>query len=258
MKEFFGFGGYERPAEGFLSAEHLIFVSSLVALMIALAVILGIRYRRRDFKEKMKPLAVAAILMDAIEIFKIVIICFRNHDPLSWLYILPLFLCSIQLITIPLAAFGKGRVQEAALDFVAVFGLLGALLGTYGAGNNYGTYPVLSIDNVASGITHCISGFAALYILISRSASMKKKNMPITFAILTGFCVAAYIANVLLPYNYMFLMRGDGTPYDILYSLLGGHPVFYPLAVYLLFILYIAAFYGVFYLCTKGRRKRAA
>ena len=117
MKEFFGFGGYERPAEGFLSAEHLIFVSSLVALMIALAVILGIRYRRRDFKEKMKPLAVAAILMDAIEIFKIVIICFRNHDPLSWLYILPLFLCSIQLITIPLAAFGKGRVQEAALDF---------------------------------------------------------------------------------------------------------------------------------------------
>ena len=28
-----------------------------------------------------------------------------------------------------------------------------------GAGQNYNAYPVLSLDNVASGITHCISGF---------------------------------------------------------------------------------------------------
>ena len=27
-----------------------------------------------------------------------------------------------------------------------------------------------------------------------------------------------YIANVLLDYNYIFLMRGDGTPYDIVYN----------------------------------------
>ena len=32
----------------------------------------------------------------------------------------------------------KNKVKEAALDFVFIFGLLGALLGTYGAGNNYG------------------------------------------------------------------------------------------------------------------------
>ena len=257
MKEFFGFGGYSRTPEGYLSPEHLLFVSSLMAVMIALAVFLGLRYRGRDFKEKLKPLAVAAIGMDGIEFVKIVLICFRNRDPLSWLYILPLFLCSIQLITIPLAAFAKGRVQEAALDFVAVFGLLGAVLGTYGAGNNYGAYPVLSLDNVASGLTHGIAGFSVLYVLISRAAGLKKKNMPITFAILTGFCVAAYIANVLLPYNYMFLMRGDGTPYDILYNLLDGNPVLYPLSVFLLFIVYIAAFYGVYYLCAKNGKRAA-
>lgn len=257
MKEFFGFGGYSRTPEGYLSPEHLIFVSSLMVVMIASAVLLGVRYRGRGFREKLKPLAVAAIGMDGIELFKIVVICFRNRDALSWLYILPLFLCSIQLITIPLAAFAKGRVQEAALDFVAVFGLLGAVLGTYGAGNNYGSYPVLSIDNVASGLTHCIAGFSALYVMISRAAGLKKKNMPITVAILTGFCVAAYIADVLLPYNYMFLMRGDGTPYDILYNLLDGSPVLYPLSVYLLFIVYIAAFYGVYYLCVKKRKSAA-
>jgi hypothetical protein len=126
-----------------------------------------------------------------------------------------------------------------------------AILGTYAAGNNYAAYPVLSLDNVVSGITHCISGFASLYILISGMASMKKENIFITFSILLGFCVAAYIANILIDYNYMFLMRGDGTPYDILFNLVGGHKVLYPVSVVVLFLLYITGFYGVYYCLHK-------
>ena len=167
---------------------------------------------------------------------------------------LPLFLCSIQLITIPLAAFTKGRIREAALDFVSIFGILGALLGTYGAGNNYGTYPVLSFDNVVSGVTHCISGFASLYIMISGMAGMKKQNMVITYGILIGFCIMAYIANTALDYNYMFLVRGDGTPYEILYGIVKGDPVLYPLSVVALFLAYITMFYGVWHFA--GQKKR--
>ena len=86
--------------------------------------------------------------------------------------------------------------------------------------------------------------------------SMKKKDIPITFAILSGFCLAAYTANVIIDYNYMFLMRGDGTPYDIFYNLVGGNPVLYPLTVVGLFLIYIAGFYGVYYLCLKRKAKR--
>lgn len=254
MKEFFGFGGYQRPAEGFLSWQHLVFVTALTAVMIALAILLGCKNREKSPSVKNNVLIAAAFLIDGFELFKIVLMCFRNKDALDWLYNLPLFLCSIQLITIPLAAFSKGRVREAALDFVSIFGLLGALLGTYGAGNNYSAYPVLSFDNVVSGITHCISGFCALYILISGMASMKKNNIVITMFILTGFCIAAYIANVCLDGNYMFLMRGDGTPYDVLFNLVKGHKVIYPLSVAVLFFLYIAGFYGVYYM---AHRKKA-
>ena len=93
------------------------------------------------------------------------------------LFMLPLFMCSIQLITIPLAAFTKGRIKEASLDFVFIFGALGAVLGTYFAGNNYASYPVISFDNVSSGVTHAISGFAALYIGIAGLTNMKVKNI---------------------------------------------------------------------------------
>jgi len=172
---------------------------------------------------------------------------------------LPLFLCSIQLITIPLAAFAKGRVKEAALDFVFIFGLLGAFAGTYGAGQNYGTYPVLSFDNVVSGITHSISGFSALYIGVTRMTSMKPKNIWITFTILMSFCVAAYIADILIPYNYMFLMRGDGTPYDIFFNMVKGNKVLYPMIVVILFLIYVSIFYLVYFFVRKSiaRKKEA-
>ena len=134
---------------------------------------------RKDFTKediiKNKVLIWAALLIDGFELLKIVIFCIRGKDPMGWLYELPLFLCSIQLITIPLAAFSKGKIREACLDFVMIFGLLGAIAGTYFAGNNYGSYPVWSFDNLISGITQCLSGFTALYIGISKMYSMKKK-----------------------------------------------------------------------------------
>ena len=255
MGDFFGFGGYKRTPEGYMSWQHLVFVTTLMLIMIGLAVFLGIRNKNKNEKIKNKVLIWSAILIDAIEIFRIIIICSREQSAKPILRLLPLFLCSIQLITIPLAAFAKGRVKEAALDFVFIFGILGAVLGTYGAGQNYNAYPVLSIDNVSSGLTHSISGFASLYIAVSKMTSMKTKNIWITFTILIGFCVVAYIANVLIPYNYMFLMRGDGTPYDVAYNVVNGSPVLYPILVVALFLIYISIFYLIYFLVKKQNKK---
>lgn len=253
MREFFGFGGYQREPAGYFSWQHIVFVTCFMIAMVAAAVYLGRRNRHVDEAQRNKVLIWTAILIDSFEIFKIVIMCIRGKDPMGWITELPLFLCSIQLITIPLAAFSRGRIKEAALDFVFIFGILGAVLGTYFAGQNYSCYPVFSFDNMVSAITHSISGFASLYIVISGMESMKKKNIPITFAILFSFCIMAYVTNVAIDYNYMFLMRGDGTPYDIFYNLVGGSPVFYPVVVVSLFVLYICAFWSV-YMFVKGKR----
>ncbi len=255
MKEFFGFSGYTREPEGFLSWQHLLFVGLLLAVMVVLAVVLGKANKDKAVKEKNAVLIWAAILIDAFEIFKIVILCLRQGSTDPILHNLPLFLCSIQLIALPLAAFSKGRIKEAATDFVCIFGILGAVCGTIGAGQNYNAYPVLGFDNVVSGITHTISGFASLYIMISGMAGLKKENVGLTFAILVGFCVAAYVANVIVDYNYMFLMAGDGTPYDILYNLVGGSKIFYPMSVVALFLIYIGVFYLAHHLV--GRKKKA-
>ena len=255
IKEFLGFGGYQRPAEGYLSWQHLTFVTSLMILMVVSAVVLGKRNHDKSDAIKNRVLVVAAILIDGVELFKILVMCIRQADPWGWLYNLPLFLCSIQLIAIPMAAFSKKRLKEASMDFVVIFGLLGAVLGTYFAGNNYSCYPVLSLDNVASGITHSIAGFASMYILISGMASMRKRNIPFTMTILAAFCIMAYGANLLWDCNYMFLTRGDGTPYDLVYNFVNGNPVLYPLCVVGLFVVYIAMYYHIYFLATKAKEE---
>ena len=239
-----------------MSWQHLTFVSSLVVVMFFCAILLGRKNRNRSDKIKNHVLVTTAILIDSVEIFKLIIMSWRSNNPLAILDNLPLFLCSIQLIALPMAAFCKGRIKEASLDFVAVFGLLGAIMGTYFAGQNYGCYPVLSIDNVASGVTHCIAGFASLYVLITRMAQMKKRNIAATAIILGSFCVMAYVANIFLDYNYMFLSRGDGTPYDIIYNWVNGNQVLYPLLVVLLFVIYINLFYHAYYAIERLVEKR--
>ena len=84
---------------------------------------------------------------------------------------------------------------------------------------------------------------------------LKVKNIKWVVTILFGFAILAYIADITIPYNYMFLMRGDGTPYDIFYDMVGGNPVLYPMVVMLLFVLYMAVVYGIAYIFPSFRRQ---
>ena len=52
MKDFFGFGGYTRTPEGYMSWQHLLTVTLYMAVMIALAVFLGLRNKDKDEKAK--------------------------------------------------------------------------------------------------------------------------------------------------------------------------------------------------------------
>lgn len=257
MKEFFGFGTgeyeYGRPAEGAYSWQHLVMVSTFVILGIALAIILGLKNRNKDVKTKNVVLIWAAILIDLFEIVKIIIGSIDN--PTYWQVSLPLFLCSVQLITIPLAAFCKGRLKEVALDFVFLFGILGGILGTVGAAQNFNAYPAFSWPNFVSSTTHTISLFASLYIVFSNFQSMKKKNIIFTCLIVAAFSIMAYIANIVLDYNYMFLMRSDGTPYEMFYQLVNGNKVLYPMIVVGLFFLYTAIFHLIYNLISNKTKK---
>lgn len=255
MGSFFGKPEY-GPIQGAYSWQHLLFASLFIGAMIAYAILLGRYNKNKSEATKNNVLILSAFLINGFELFKIAFNLGASEDGMSWTTDLPLFLCSIQLIAIPMAAFCKGKIREASLDFVFIFGILGAIMGTIGAAQNYNAYPVLSFPNVVSSITHSISGFASLYIGISGMSSMKKENLKYVFGILFSFCILAYIANIILDYNYMFLMSHDGTPYVIIYNLVNGNPILYPILVVFLFVIYILVFAGIYNYFKNKKIKR--
>ena len=260
LKEYFRWTT-NRPAEGFLSWQHLLYATLMVGLTVALALFLGRKYRDCSEKERDRVMKIAAIVMVSCELFKIVLISVRNRDPFSIRSMLPLFLCSINLFTIPFAAFGKGRWKELGRSAVAMYGMLCCLSGAYLAGNYFSSSPVLSFDPMMSVTTHCIAGFAGLYLFVSHLVRIEWKKGVQSLSLIFGVEVLAFLANLWnrdsdgqYESNYMFLDNPAGTPFDIIEDLVGGIPVLYTLAVGASYLLY-----GVlFILVALGLRKLRA
>ena len=54
----------------------------------------------------------------------------------------------------------------------------------------------------------------------------------------------------------MFLMNHDGTPYSIVYNLVNGNKILYPISVVLLFILYIQIFFTIYNFFKRKDKKK--
>ena len=256
LREYLGINGpdgYTRPVEGFLSWQHLTFVTVLFLLMLFCGIYFGRKHRNAPEKTHNRALLIFALTADLTELSKVLFLCWEHPSPWRCFFsYMPLFLCTMQMITIPLAAVTRGRVREACLDFIAIFGPA-AVFGLYAAGDFYSQFPVLSIHNVVGGITHAAIGAAAVNVLTARLASLKKRNVPILSALILMFAGIGYYANTILGTNYMYLAHHAGSPYQIIDTLVNGHKVLYPVLVVALFFVYMALVYGIFHALTKKK-----
>lgn len=254
--QYFGFGDSLYEAEGWLSWQHLVFVTCAIIIAALLAIFLAHKNKNEPKEKQIKVLKVAAIVMLSAESIKIILHEFTTHDVWAFRDVLPLFLCSILLISLPIAAFGKGRVQEAALDFTMVFGFIACVAGTYLAGNIFQS-PILSFHVNVSTFTHCISGFSALYITLTKLAKLEKKNLWIVALILLVFELLALVVDLIhnvkgeYESNYMFLLRDSGTPFTIVTTMAGGIKWLYTLFVTIIYFGYMGLFVGIYYLIKK-------
>lgn len=258
LRMFFGYIPDTREAEGFLSPAHLIFVTVMLLITVLFALRLAEKRRGTDTESRMRPLKAAAVVLLLMEGFRAIILCTRGNGLVELRGILPLFLCSVLILVLPVAAFAKGRAREAALDFSLCFGPLCAVAGTYLAANIFSS-PILSFDVLISVLTHCVPGFAAVYIGATGLASMRRENRPITGLILLIIELMALAVDIIqldTPYqsNYMFFMTPDGTPFSILEAAAGGVRPVYTLLVALIYFAYLVLFELVYALIKKRKQ----
>ena len=254
IKQYF-FGPDLYEPEGWFSWQHIVFVTICIALTVLNAVLCAKKVKGQPREKQIKVLRVASIIMVTAELIKIILHMIEREDFWSFRGVLPLFLCSILLISLPVAAFAKGRVQEAALDFTMIFGYIACIAGTYLAANIFSS-PILSFGVNVSVFTHCISGFAAVYVTLTKLAKMELKNLWIVALILLVFELLALTVDLIQetsPYesNYMFLLSDSGTPFTIVTTIVGGIRPLYTAFVMFIYFAYMGIFVGGYHLVLK-------
>ncbi len=235
---------------GWFSWQHLLVCGIAWALLIFFAIFFGIRDRKHFVTlSHNKFLIACAILIWVGELSKyIVVIVFRGFS--AMLEVLPLFLCSLQLFTLPLICITRGNFQKSMADLTFVFGVVGAISGTF-IGTEFTHNYAFSFFPLVSVFTHSVSGCASLYIGIAKLFTLSKETVWITPLTLSIFSCFAWIGSAYTPQNYMFLQNADGTPFAILYNIFNGNKILYPISIIILQILFLLFFYIVVYLIRK-------
>lgn len=233
-----------RTPEGYMSLEHILSVTITLIVFIAFAIILGIKIKNNS-KAINIVLVVSAILMIGLYIGRFSDVLYRNfvyykdtnslatEEGVKLFFSnivnnLPLFLCDMAIIAIPICAFTKGRVRTIFADFLGIWGIPMGFIGTYLAGNVYPSNCIISFGALTSLFIHVIPAFVSLFIFVVGLNTMERRNMYYVIGMFVGFMffvlIYDYIFNPLFDANFMFFFRGDGTPFDLYLLLVGVKP----------------------------------
>ena len=250
IKNFFRLEGADS-ADCYFKPEHIIVSTIITLLFISLAIYFGLKYKDKDLKSKLKPIKVAAIIHFATQFLWLIITLIRTrHDNTYWLEIfrvvLPLFMCDIQLIAIPIAAWGKGKAQQVSFDLCVVLGILTAFMGAWFNAGTFGSNQIWCFFTIHNYINHCVPGFVSIYLILVKLYSMRFKDIWLTIVVLCVFAALALIFDYAFDYNYMFFKRSSGTPFAIFEGWANGNMFLYDLFVLLSMIVFIAIYYAIF------------
>ena len=238
----------DRQPEGLFSFWHIFSVTLALAITAGLAVLLAWKFKNRPTAQNVTIL-VAGIAIFLVQVAKIAWLLAESDDTF-WNVIIgnaPLYLCDMMIFLILICALVRGRVQDILYDYIAIWGLLMGVLGTYTAGNVYGAHCVISYAAFISLFNHCLSAFAALFIWLSHLNKMEKRNIPFTIAILATYMTIALIIDYVDEHNFMFFFNGDGTPFVLFQQLAHDIKPIYQVEIYILQCGYMGLFYLAYY-----------
>lgn len=246
-----------RTPEGLFSWQHLLSVTIGLGIFAAAAIICAHFFKGKEKKQN-GFIGVMALLIIATQVAKYAWLFYESspeHYLDTFLGNFPLYLCDMQLYMIPICFFARGRFKNICCDFIAIWGILMGLFGTYLAGNIYPGNCVISFFALDSLVNHAVSLGTGLFIFLCGMNTMEKKNIPFTIGILVAFMTAALIIDYAADRNFMFFFRGDGTPFDFFKALVKDNLILYQMEIYILQCGYMGLFYLVYYLVKKAVTK---
>ena len=245
--DFFAPQGKFAPSGAF-SPEHII-MSAISLLSVLVALLLT----RRLGKEKiLKIIKVFALSILALEVIKISFTLATGSIKDINSYV-PLYFCSIAIYAGLLAGFARGWWRRTGEVFLATGGIVGGLCFILFPLTSINIYPAFHFITVYSFVLHAAMIYMGLLLLTSGYTRLESADIDRFFLLVTLVSVAAFIINITLHTNLMFISQNyPGTIIELAYNLFPG--LLFPLFMFLFQA--TVPFYLVYFLYRSAVKRR--
>lgn len=215
VKAFFAFYDAIEPSCAFpLFGFRHIFI--LLVMLFALSVALH-TIKRLPAAKSWRIIQIAAVLEPLLELSHTIWLYYCGQTQLVKL--LPLHLCSMQCVFIPLAIFAK---RQILWDYLYATAVLGGLCGILFPAGVAGVYPFWHFQTVQTVLLHSLLIFIPLALIVTGRHTPSLAGFGRALLVFLPVALTAAVVDFIFGENYMFILQPpEGTPLVWIYYLCG-------------------------------------
>ncbi len=176
------------------SFQHLL----TIGMIICLWVILILTFKDRSIKTRWRLLKTTSLLLPLLEAGMMV--WYKSVGQFSIGYVLPLHLCSLMCIILPVMVFTKNKLL---MEYSYAMGIAPSFMTLFTPDVYY--YPTFSFIYIQTMLVHGIICFIPIFLIFSMGYRPNIRKLPKTVAILFGLVIIIIPVNYFTDGNYFFL-----------------------------------------------------
>lgn len=208
------FFDYKYNIHGFtsdlFSTTHIVFIALAILSVIAIG-IFAHKFNKKKITWFLRILAIFVTLLEATKIIWESYYDITTGRGFNVGGILPFYSCSLLIYCLWFGAWGKGKVREVALSWLATIGLCCGLIGTiYTNGLNW--YPFWTYGAWDSILFHYNLLMVGVLLLSSGYVKLRWKDILVAIVPMGILSVIASPLNYYYGADYMQLYSGEGVP----------------------------------------------
>ena len=215
-----GFFTYKKDLVGYSGQDAFgnnsgsIWIYLFLVLAITAIVLLSVFLRKTSHKKIDIYLKVLAIAIPTLEVIKITVETYfdlKTGSGFNWTGLVPLYTCSLFLYTLPLAAFGKGRVKQNCTAFLVTLSIFAGLTN-FLMPPILNTYPFFNFHSFVSLNFHFWMVFTGVFLIATKYYVPTWKDIFRGMVPLAQLSVIAIVFDYALKADYMLYYNGSGAP----------------------------------------------
>lgn len=202
----------KRFHNSMFSAQHLLAVGMVMCMWCILTIV----FKEKSEITKWRMLILISLLLPLTEGAQV--LWYNAVGQFSWGYTLPLHLCSLMCIILPIMTITRSRLL---MEYSYAMGLAPAFMTLLTPDVYF--YPSFSFIYIQSILVHGIICFIPIFMVLGMGFRPDIKSLPKTIAMLMVFALMVIPINIATNGNYFFLRYpAPGSPMEVFAKIVGS------------------------------------